>query len=95
MDSEAAPIWDREAECIDREELELFQFERLQATLNRVYKNVAFYRRKFDEIGFDPEEIESLEQVEKLYLTDLMKLSDAHEGIAAFMEKREPNWKHA
>lgn len=35
-----------------------------------------------------------LEQVEKLYLDELMKLSDAHEGIAAFMEKRTPNWKH-
>ncbi len=35
-----------------------------------------------------------LERVEKLYLDDLMKLSDAHEGIAAFMEKREPKWRH-
>ena len=36
-----------------------------------------------------------LEQVEKLYLDELMKLSDAHEGIAAFMEKRTPCWVHA
>ncbi|MBU0617749.1 MAG: enoyl-CoA hydratase/isomerase family protein, partial [Planctomycetes bacterium] len=36
-----------------------------------------------------------LEQVEKLYLDELMKLSDAHEGIAAFVAKRSPNWKHA
>jgi cyclohexa-1,5-dienecarbonyl-CoA hydratase len=36
-----------------------------------------------------------LEQVEKLYLGDLMKLADAQEGLAAFMEKREPAWKHA
>jgi cyclohexa-1,5-dienecarbonyl-CoA hydratase len=36
-----------------------------------------------------------LERVERLYLDDLMKLSDAHEGIAAFLEKREPRWKHA
>ena len=35
-----------------------------------------------------------LDQVEKLYLNDLMKLSDAHEGIAAFVEKRAPAWKH-
>lgn len=36
-----------------------------------------------------------LERVEKLYLEDLMKLADAHEGIAAFVEKRAPVWKHA
>ncbi len=36
-----------------------------------------------------------LEQAEKLYLEELMQLSDAQEGIAAFLEKREPVWKHA
>jgi cyclohexa-1,5-dienecarbonyl-CoA hydratase len=36
-----------------------------------------------------------LERVERLYLDELMKLSDAHEGITAFMEKRSPEWKHA
>lgn len=36
-----------------------------------------------------------LEQVEHLYVNGLMKLSDPHEGIAAFMEKRTPDWKHA
>ncbi len=39
--------------------------------------------------------LEHLDRAEKLYLDELMKLSDAHEGIAAFMEKRAPNWKHA
>ena len=36
-----------------------------------------------------------LDQVEKLYLDELMKLADAHEGITAFLEKRPPVWKHA
>ncbi len=36
-----------------------------------------------------------LERAERLYLDELMKLDDAHEGIAAFMEKRSPKWKHA
>lgn len=36
-----------------------------------------------------------LEQAESLYLNELMALSDAHEGIEAFMEKRTPEWKHA
>jgi cyclohexa-1,5-dienecarbonyl-CoA hydratase len=36
-----------------------------------------------------------LEQTEHLYLDELMKLADAHEGIAAFIEKRAPAWSHA
>jgi cyclohexa-1,5-dienecarbonyl-CoA hydratase len=39
--------------------------------------------------------LDHLKDVEKLYLKELMKLSDAHEGIAAFVEKRKPTWKHA
>jgi len=35
-----------------------------------------------------------LERVEKIYLGELMKLADAHEGIAAFMDKRTPEWTH-
>jgi cyclohexa-1,5-dienecarbonyl-CoA hydratase len=36
-----------------------------------------------------------LDRVEKLYLDELMNLSDAHEGIAAFLQKRAPKWTHA
>jgi cyclohexa-1,5-dienecarbonyl-CoA hydratase len=36
----------------------------------------------------------NLPAVEKLYLDDLMSSEDAHEGLAAFMEKRAPVWKH-
>lgn len=39
--------------------------------------------------------LSQLEQAERLYLDELMGLSDAHEGIAAFLEKRAPQWKHA
>lgn len=35
----------------------------------------------------------ALDRAEALYLADLMQLPDAHEGIAAFMEKRPPVWK--
>ena len=35
-----------------------------------------------------------LPEVERLYLEDLMETHDANEGIASFLEKRKPDWKH-
>ena len=35
----------------------------------------------------------ALECAEAIYLDDLMRLEDPHEGLAAFMEKRKPVWK--
>jgi phenylacetate-CoA ligase len=52
-----------------REELEQLQLERLQATLNRVYKNVTCYRTKFNELGIVPEDIASLADLSKLPFT--------------------------
>jgi cyclohexa-1,5-dienecarbonyl-CoA hydratase len=37
---------------------------------------------------------DGLRRVEDLYLNELMKTEDAHEGINAFMQKRKPAWKN-
>jgi cyclohexa-1,5-dienecarbonyl-CoA hydratase len=37
---------------------------------------------------------DALARVEDLYLNELMKTEDAHEGIDAFMEKRKPAWRN-
>ena len=71
-------IWDPDYECLSRDELAQLQLERLQATLNRVYKNVAFYRKKFDEIGFGPEDLVELNDLGKLPFTCSRDLSDAY-----------------
>lgn len=34
----------------------------------------------------------ALQAADRLYLTELMALHDPHEGLSAFMEKREPVW---
>lgn len=37
----------------------------------------------------------ALQEADRLYLEELMELHDPHEGIAAFMEKRDPKWRNA
>jgi len=62
-------IWDPASECMSRDELEQLQLERLQATINRVHKNVTHYRKKFAERGIIPEDIGSLADLTKLPFT--------------------------
>lgn len=42
--------------------------------------------------GLDDPLVDALDHADRLYLQDLMELSDPHEGLAAFTEKREPVW---
>jgi phenylacetate-CoA ligase len=71
-------IWDPQCECMDRAELEQLQLERLEATLTRVARHVPFYRRRFAEIGFDPDDFRSLEDLRRLPFTTKGDLRENH-----------------
>ncbi|HVO65270.1 MAG TPA: phenylacetate--CoA ligase [Syntrophales bacterium] len=62
-------IRDAKYECMPREELEQLQLERLQATLNRAYKNVTFYRKMFHKSNVIPEDMQALSGLSKLPFT--------------------------
>ena len=68
--------WEQENERMEREELQQLQLERLQATLHRVYMNVPFYRKKFDELGIDPDGFTSLSDLKNLPFTSKGDLMD-------------------
>jgi phenylacetate-CoA ligase len=64
---------------MSRDELRQVQLERLQATLNRVCKNVSFYRRRFKEAGFDPErDLTDLKDLDRLPFTTSQDVSDSY-----------------
>ena len=60
-------ILNRFYETLTRDELEQLQIERLQSTLNRVYRYVAFYRQAFE--GIDLERIKSVRDLVRLPFT--------------------------
>ena len=73
------PIWEPDKECMNAEQLQQLQLERLQATLNRVYRNVAFYQRCFKAIGFSPEvDLTDLRDLERLPFTTSKDISASY-----------------
>jgi len=62
-------IRDRHYETLQRDSLQQIQLERLQATLNRVYRSVTFYRNLLDEAGIAPEDVTSLVDLSRIPFT--------------------------
>ncbi|WP_391123366.1 phenylacetate--CoA ligase family protein [Psychrobacillus sp. L3] len=61
-----------------RNEMETLQFEGLRNTVRNVYEHVAFYRKKFEELGITPDTIQSLEDLSKLPFTKKQDLRDQY-----------------
>lgn len=68
--------WERDHECMNRKELAQLQLERLQATLNRVARNVPFYSKQFQELGIEPDDFLHIEDLPKLPFTCKADLRD-------------------
>jgi phenylacetate-CoA ligase len=58
-----------ELETMPKEALQALQLARLRTQLARVYVNVPLYRRKFDEAGFRPEQLETLDDLARVPFT--------------------------
>jgi len=70
------PIFKPDIETMERQEMLELQNERLQIVVNQAYSNVDFYRRKFDEVGLNPDDIKSLADLKRIPFTtrkDLME----------------------
>jgi phenylacetate-CoA ligase len=62
-------IFNKDYETIKRQDLDQLQIERLQSTLNRVYRNVAFYKQIFDTNNINIEKIKSINDLCSLPFT--------------------------
>ena len=67
-------IWNPEYECMGDEEKRELQGKRLAETVAHVYRNVPFYKKKMDDIGLEPGDVRSIDNLKDLpftYKTDL------------------------
>ena len=56
-------MFQQDLETLPKDELKNLQLTRLQDLCARLYANVPFYQRKFDEIGITPKDIKSLADI--------------------------------
>ncbi|MBC8059480.1 MAG: phenylacetate--CoA ligase [Clostridiaceae bacterium] len=77
-------IWDEKNECMSREEMRDLQSKRLRHTVERVYHNVPFYRKKMHELGLEPGDIKDIHDLSKLPFTTKQDLRDNYPyGLSA------------
>ena len=71
-------IWNKEAECMSAEDTKELQLQRLQAVVKRAYEYVPYYKKRFNDLNIEPEDIETLDDIEKLPFTSKTDLRDAY-----------------
>ncbi|AOH53716.1 phenylacetate--CoA ligase [Peribacillus muralis] len=71
-------MYNPEIETATRAEMESMQLTRLKRTVSYVFENVSYYREKFSEMGLDPTDIQTLNDVTKLPFTKKQTLRDQY-----------------
>jgi phenylacetate-CoA ligase len=71
-------IWNKEAECMRIGERENLQLERMRAILRRAYKNVPYYKKRFDEMNIKPGDIKSLKDLKNFPFTTKTDLREGY-----------------
>ena len=69
-------IWNKKIECMSRDEMRALQSEKLKKIVAHAYNNSPFYKKRFDEHGVHPEDINSIDDIVKLPFTVKQDLRD-------------------
>ena len=69
-------IWNKNKECMSRDEMHHLQGKRLEKLVALVYRNVPFYREKMQAMDLTPADIHSIDDITKLPFTTKQDLRD-------------------
>ncbi len=70
--------WNEHFECMPRDELRVLQSRRLEKLVDRMYNNVPLYRKKMEDIGLEPGDIRTVDDITKLPFTLKTDLRDSY-----------------
>jgi len=81
--AEARKYWNERIETMPAGKMRLLQEEKLRKQVRRVYDKSDYYRRRFDQAGIAPEEINTLDDLEKLPFITTQELRDSQQESMA------------
>lgn len=82
-------MWNEEIETMSREDLKELQLKKLQKTVKQAFDKVPYYNKKYTDYGVFPEDIETLEDIEKLPFTTKDDLRSAYPFGMFAVDKKE------
>ena len=82
-------IWNKEAECMSDYDRENLQLRRLKEAVKNAYENVPYYRKRLDGMNIKPDDIKTLEDIEKLPFTTKDDLREAYPFEMFAVPKKE------
>ena len=71
-------IWNKDIECMCRDEMKALQSKRLVNLTDYIYNNSPFYRNKFDSDGLKPGDVHSIEDIVRLPFTTKTDMRDTY-----------------
>jgi phenylacetate-CoA ligase len=70
--------WNREIETMPRADIQKIQLQKLKELVKYCYENSRFYRKKFDDVGLKPTDIQTLADLKKIPFTVKNDLRDSY-----------------
>lgn len=59
-------IYNKKYECMPRAEISALQLKRLKTIVEYAYTNIPFYKKQYDQAGFNPNQIKTLDDIRKI-----------------------------
>ena len=68
--------WNEKIETMGRRDIEDYQLKKLKEQVAHCYQNSSFYHKKFDSVGLKPQDIQTLDDLQKIPFTVKSDLRD-------------------